>query len=829
MKSNNSKIDIEDILALDRVINLIKDFSNKNPIKKYKINFKNIKEKVNQLKSLKDKDNESKYNLFKIILRKLKLIVKREFHPELFFIIGGHGGVIINDLGFCEFDSPKFAINRLLEKMELAIKTNMPYHIEIAISCLEWLNKKYPEKISEFLRLFKLGRFEIINPTFSQPYSLIIGAESNIKQFECGLNVLKQLGLDCNIYYCSESSIHPQIPQILKGFEIEFGSLRTRLIGLNPTTPSGNIDWIGLDNTRINTITEQSGIFNGEYWHGTFFKEIPNLLFQSVSRPFMNSIVYSSIEDFIMPQPYQEEIWRISRFSEIFGKFISCSEFFQKIEKDGEFKFLRDNFVLADSIFVSNELFLNNKKCEISLLSAEILNCILGLYNETSSDFFFDDLWKKLLLTQAHDNYAVPFIRSGDYSAQQLSREELHKLEIEYDKISISELSLKLQNEIQNRCIDYSREALSKLAEKLGSKTKVIKNNNISFLIFNPTAIPRRDAFSIQLSLENPSKMRLIEDNEEIPFQYQNSTLKFMAEIPRIGFKIYSLTQQNAKISKPNTDYSYIVKILEDHKTIEIKYKDKNVCELKFQSKFDYNLSIKKHYKDNIEEKFILTGELDEKTFQIELIQYNGVNRLEFNLDSNLLREIILIPKIKISKVFINYPFGIEETKRTNIKALDFLWLKGKNEGIIFMQKNSQKFHINRHNFKIRNFLTSKGRFEFALSITNGDELHSALNYTNSFQFRLLGIRINNNYKFEKKSMSFLTINQPVKLINLWRRKNNSYLRIFNPSDKQNNIQFEGALIRKQLREINFNYNEIKSKKNRIDKINPWKIRTFKI
>jgi len=302
-----------------------------------------------------------------------------------------------------------------------------------------------------------------------------------------------------------------------------------------------------------------------------------------------------------------------------------------------------------------------------------------------------------------------------------------------------------------------------------------------------------------------------------------------MAEVPGIGFKIYSLTQQNARISEPNIDFFYKLKILEDHKTIEIKYKDKNVCELKFQSKFDYNLSIKKHYKNTVEEKFISTRELNGKTFKIEIIQYNGVNRLEFNLDSNLLREIILIPKIEISKSFINYPFGIEETKRTNIQTLDFLWLKGKNEGIIYMQKNSQKFHIDRNGFKIRNFITSKGRFEFAISIINEDEIHSALNYANSFQIKLFGIQIKNNYKFEKTYIPFLTINQPITLINLWRRKNNSYLRIFNPSDKQNNIQLEGALIRNQLREINFNYNEIRSKKNRIDKVNPWKIRTFKI
>ncbi|MFX0141938.1 MAG: hypothetical protein ACFFDN_50340, partial [Candidatus Hodarchaeota archaeon] len=376
------KLAQENILALEKVIDVIKEFSDKNPIKKYKFNYKKIKERINQLKGLKNRDNYSKQELYDAILRKLKVIIKREFHPEIYFIIGGHGGIIINDIGFCEFDSPKFALNCLIEKMELAIKTNMPYHIEIAISCLDWLKCKYPELFSKFLRLYQQGKFEIINPTYSQPYSLIIGPESNIKQIEYGMNILKKLKLECNIYYCSESSLHPQIPQIIKGFKIDFASLRTRLLGSNPTSSSGKIDWIGLDNTKISTITEQSGVFNGEYWHGTFFREIPNLLFQAISRPFMKYILYSSIEDFVMSQQYQEEIWRISRFSEIFGKFISCSEFFQLADKEGEYQYNRDNFVLGENIFIPSKLFLNNKYCEMILLTAEILNCILGLFHE---------------------------------------------------------------------------------------------------------------------------------------------------------------------------------------------------------------------------------------------------------------------------------------------------------------------------------------------------------------------------------------------------------------------------------------------------------------
>ena len=828
MKNIDLKLDFEDILALDKVSDLIKEFSDKNPIKKYTIDYQKIKEKINQLKRLKDEDSDLKHNLFKSILRKLKSIIKREVHPEIFFIIGGHGGVIINDIGFSEFDSPQFAMNCLLQKMELALKTNMPYHIEIAMSCLEWLNKEYPEKISEFLRLFKLGKFEIINPTYSQPYNLIIGAESNIKQFEYGLNVLKQLGLDNNIYYCSECSLHPQIPQILKGFNINFGSLRTRLMGFCPTTNSGNINWIGLDNSKINTITNQYDVFNGEYWHGTFFQEIPNLLFQSISHPFKKYIIYSSIEDLILHLPYQEEIWRVSRFSDIFGKFISCSEFFQEIEKKSIYKFNRDDFgLLSTYLFVASELFLNNKNCETNIISAEIINCVLGLFNENSNDSLFNDLWKKFLLTQAHDNYSTPFIRPGDYSARQLSNKELNKLGLKDEEITISKLSIKLQKEIQNKCKDYFNKGLSKLAKNLGNRSKNTNNNAINFLIFNPTTYLKQDIFSIQLILKNPSEMSLIGDNKNIAFQYQNSTLKFIPEVPEMGFKIYSLIERNAKISEVDVKFFYKINILKDLKTIEINFKDKKICELKFQSKFDYSLSIESYYKDSIEEKFIIIGEINNKTFRIEITQYNGVNRLEFNLNSNSINEIVLIPKVKILKSFINYPFGIEETKRSNIQTLDFLWLKGENEDIIFMQKNSQKFKIDHDSFTIRNFITTKGRFEFAISITNNSNLHSILDYVNSFYYKFLGIKIDENFEFNKKSGLFLSINPSVSLINLWRRKNKSYLRIFNPSNKQNKIQFEGPLIGNQLKEIDFNYNEISSIKNNQLEIDPWKIRTF--
>jgi hypothetical protein len=831
LEKKNQNIELEDILALEKAIDLIKEFSDKNPIRKYKINYELIKNKILELKnSFDEKKDDLEFDLLKHITTKLNSIIKKEIIPRVFYIFGGHGGIIIRDSGFCEFDVPNFALKRLLERMKFAIKTNTPYSLEIAISCLNSLQNRYPQDFLEFKRLFKDGHFEIINPSYSQPYSLIIGEESNIKQIEYGLTVIKKLGLECNLYYCSEASLHPQIPQILKGFNIDFCSLRTRLLGLSPSSISAHIGWVGLDDTKIDALIDQCSIFNGEYWHGTFFREIPNLLFQAVARPFMNNIVYSTIEDFIMILPLQDEIWRISKFSDIFGKFILCSDLLELLKMDGEFKFPRDAFSLGKYIFLQEELFLNNKECEVALISAEILNCVLGLYGEKSNDELFNTLWDDLLLTQAHDNYAVPFIKTGDYSAQQLPDEEYKNLIIDSERITISELSIKIQKEIQDKCKSFIKESLTKIGKNLINPIGNKNANGISLIVFNPTIYSREDITKIPVKLENSLDLVLLdENNKPVSFFYSDSTIQFISNIPSIGYKIYNLKPQRSNKTKNNYKYFYELKISNDNKSIEVMFKSEKVYDLKFETSNNYTLNLFEHNVDSIEESYIFQIKVKERISNLEIIQFNGINRLEFVLNSNFLEEILLIPKFHIRKVFINYPFGIEETKRTEIQTLDFLWLTDTNIGIAYIQKNSQRFIINRENYTIRNKINNARRHEFCISVSENSDYYSVYKYVNEYKFRLLGIPLQENYQYISKSDSFLSISTPITLINLWRREDKTYLRILNPSLESSKLDINGKLVHKAITEIDFNYNLIKKVENKNIESEPWKIQTYKI
>ncbi|MHA1301651.1 MAG: hypothetical protein ACTSO9_19700, partial [Candidatus Helarchaeota archaeon] len=69
-----------DIKALKAILNLIKEFSEKIIIKKYKINYERIEANIDSLGDLIGKVELTKNKKFISILKKLKSIIKRELH-----------------------------------------------------------------------------------------------------------------------------------------------------------------------------------------------------------------------------------------------------------------------------------------------------------------------------------------------------------------------------------------------------------------------------------------------------------------------------------------------------------------------------------------------------------------------------------------------------------------------------------------------------------------------------------------------------------------------------------------------------------------------------
>jgi hypothetical protein len=132
---------------------------------------------------------------------------------------------------------------------------------------LELLAQDAPDVFAEMCALANEGRVAFYNGTYSQPHLQVQSAEANIRQFEFGSQVYRELcGQNVVTYAHQESSIHDQMPQILEAFGFQYSALPhfpSNLLYLNGGEillrlgephflhSQEFVRWVGLDGTEL--------------------------------------------------------------------------------------------------------------------------------------------------------------------------------------------------------------------------------------------------------------------------------------------------------------------------------------------------------------------------------------------------------------------------------------------------------------------------------------------------------------------------------------------------------------------------------------------------
>ena len=89
---------------------------------------------------------------------------------------------------------------------------------------LELLAQDAPDVFQEMCSLAAEGQITFYNGTYSQPHLQTLSSEANYRQFEHGTRVYKELCHHPVVTYAhQESSVHDQVPQLLKAFGIRYG------------------------------------------------------------------------------------------------------------------------------------------------------------------------------------------------------------------------------------------------------------------------------------------------------------------------------------------------------------------------------------------------------------------------------------------------------------------------------------------------------------------------------------------------------------------------------------------------------------------------------
>ena len=103
---------------------------------------------------------------------------------------------------------------------------NLRLGYEWSTAELELLAQNGPDILAEMRALAQAGRVSFYNGTYAQPHLQTLSAEANYRQFEWGLRRQRELcGCEVRVYQHQETSVHDQVPQLLRAFGIDLATL----------------------------------------------------------------------------------------------------------------------------------------------------------------------------------------------------------------------------------------------------------------------------------------------------------------------------------------------------------------------------------------------------------------------------------------------------------------------------------------------------------------------------------------------------------------------------------------------------------------------------
>lgn len=478
---------------LKRFMNLTKISLNHNKVmkgSKIQSEINSLFEKTQELNNLAKSDSFDLINKEESLKENLnELLEKIDYiynyiiaNKKIYFLDGMHGGILFKDffdevkdsnriweehlgfpVGFEQFDWPNFSIISIIKNLNISRKAHIPISIQVGIGTFESLYQHYPEFIKQLKEYFDKDIVELVDGTYSQPFNLIQGDETEIREFLNGiLTSLYLFNRRPYVYARQEFGFHPQLPQILRNLGYYGVSTRTKSNGWVKGIPYSFIRWIGPDGSEIPCIPTHEKIHTGELRGGDIFKKFDYLLYEFFENKHdYDKVIFSNLADLTDPMEGRKEFYLFNALTGYPTELYTYTSLLKKIlgeelnlfEKSSykirekydfaeiepftgdkhdiinvkktiipKYRYLRDEFgvkwyqMLGGLANKGAEIYSRMKITEKNLLDAEKIDAICDLLNLDNSDSeILEKLWKTYLQALNHDSISNFEHKTGDY------------------------------------------------------------------------------------------------------------------------------------------------------------------------------------------------------------------------------------------------------------------------------------------------------------------------------------------------------------------------------------------------------------------------------
>ena len=294
-------------------------------------------------------------------------------------------------------------------------------NLEIEPETWDTVQQKDPKGYEAFQQLFAdqsvNGRIEYTNPSYGQSYLFPISGESIIRQFQYGMQKLKQHFPSAVFatYSSEEPCFTSALPQILKSLGF------TNAVLKNPNTCWGGytkayggetVNWIGPDGTAMITVPRYASeaLEPNSTWQTTAWDN---------SREYINAAIQQGIQHPI-GMCLQDAGWRNGRWlGNTTSEYTTWRNYFTNVasKKSNNTWRLSQEDVLVSLVWgsqVLQRIAQQVRASENKITTAEKMASLAKLYaNVDYPKDSFDAAWRPLLLSQHHDCWIVPYNRNG--------------------------------------------------------------------------------------------------------------------------------------------------------------------------------------------------------------------------------------------------------------------------------------------------------------------------------------------------------------------------------------------------------------------------------
>ncbi|WP_162817740.1 glycoside hydrolase family 38 C-terminal domain-containing protein [Niabella yanshanensis] len=393
---------------------------------------------------------------------------------------------------------------------------------------------------------------EYVNPTYAQSYLFNSSVESTIRQFQYGMEKLKQHFplIRFTTYSSEEPCFTSALPQILQSLGISNASLK------NPNTCWGGyvrayggqlLNWVGPDGSSVKTVPRYSSesLVDGSTWQTIAWNH---------SEQYLNSARQQGIE-YPVGMCLQDAGWKngpwLNHQKSAATAYTTWRSYFNLLNSATNI----ENWRLSqEDIKVSlvwgaqilQRIAQQVRVAENKIKIAEKTAALARFYRGTPyPKALLDSAWKNILLAQHHDCWIVPYNKLN----KKTWAENVADWTTKADQISDS----------------LTQQSLRRLAPVSSS------GSHQTITVYNPTSVSRDEVVSFKMSPSTEQFVTVEYEGKKIPSQvikYQNpgNILLFKAKVPALGSSIYTLvpgtktnTAGDASIAR-DKDGDYILK-----------------------------------------------------------------------------------------------------------------------------------------------------------------------------------------------------------------------------------------------------------------------------